>query len=157
VGALAYWMADAIRRKISQEPGDDWFDHAKCNAKSSKCTSAVLLAIAGGTAFNAAAADDPVKGKAQFEKLRGLSLATGQRERVGPTLHSLFGRKSASEDFIYSPAMRRANVTWTPELLDKYLAEPQGGVFRGNRMPFSGLPDAQARADLIAYLKDATK
>jgi len=53
--------------------------------------------------------------------------------------------------------MRRANITWTPEQLDSYLADPQGGVFRGNRMPFSGLPDPQARADLIAYLKQATK
>ena len=76
---------------------------------------------------------------------------------MGPTLHGLFGRKSAAEEFNYSPAMRRANITWTPELLDTYLADPQGGVFRANRMPFSGLPDPQARADLIAYLKQATK
>jgi cytochrome c2 len=53
--------------------------------------------------------------------------------------------------------MRRSNVTWTPELLDRYLADPQGGVFRGNRMPFAGIPDAQARADLIAYLVQALK
>jgi len=44
----------------------------------------------------------------------------------------------------------RVNVIWTPELLDTYLADPQGGVFRGNRMPFSGMPEAQARTDLIA-------
>ena len=71
---------------------------------------------------------------------------------VGPSLHGLFGRKSASEDFTYSPAMRRANVTWTPELLDRYLADPQGGAFRGNRMPFSGMPDAQV-AELKATMQ----
>ena len=119
---------------------------------------AMLLAIAGSMAAHSAkAAEDPVKGKAQFENCTAChSLEAGQNG-VGPTLHGLFGRKSASEEFTYSPAMRRANVTWTPELLDTYLADPQGGVFRGNRMPFSGLPEAQARTDLIAYLKQATK
>src|SRR5215204_1769584 len=82
------------------------------------------------------------------------SLENGKNE-VGPTLHGLFGRRSASEDFTYSPAMRRANIVWTAELLDAYLANPQGGVFRGNRMPYSGMPDAQARMDLVAYLKQA--
>jgi cytochrome c2 len=46
---------------------------------------------------------------------------------------------------------------WTPELLDAFLANPQSGVFRGNRVPFAGMSDAQARADHIAYLEQATK
>jgi cytochrome c len=119
---------------------------------------AMLLAIVGGMATHSAtAAEDPVKGKALFEACAAChSLGAGQNG-VGPTLHGLFGRKSASEEFTYSPAMRRANVTWTPELLDTYIADPQGGVFRGNRMPFSGMPEAQARTDLIAYLTQATK
>jgi len=70
----------------------------------------------------------------------------------------LIGRKTASvEDFIYSPAMRRANVTWTPETLDAYLKDRRRHPFRGNRMPFAGIPDAQARADLIAYLQAASR
>ena len=119
---------------------------------------ALLMAVFGSAASPAATtAGDPVKGKAQYENCVAChSLETG-KNAVGPTLNGLFGRRTASEDFIYSPAMRRANAIWTPELLDRYLADPQGGVFRGNRMPFSGMPDAQARADLIAYLKKATK
>jgi cytochrome c len=119
---------------------------------------AMLLSIAGSmAAHSATAAEDPIKGKTLFEICAAChSLEAGQNG-VGPTLHGLFERKSASEEFTYSPAMRRANVTWTPELLDTYLADPQGGVFRGNRMPFSGLPEPQARTDLIAYLKQATK
>ena len=50
-----------------------------------------------------------------------------------------------------------ASITWTPEVLDRYLADPQGGAFRGNRMPFAGISDVQARADLIEYLEQATK
>ena len=41
--------------------------------------------------------------------------------------------------------------------LDAYLKDPQAPPFRGNRMPFAGIPDAQARADLIAYLQAAAR
>jgi cytochrome c len=110
----------------------------------------------GCTVF-AFAADDPERGKALFEQCAACHSVEKGKNEVGPSLHGLFGRPSASEDFLYSPAIRRANIVWTPELLDAYLADPQGGVFRGNRMPFSGMPDAQARADLIAHLKEAAK
>ena len=123
-----------------------------------RARSALLLAILGGTASHATAlAGDPGKGKALYENCVACHSLEAGKNAVGPTLKGIFGRKSASEDFIYSPAMRRAGVVWTPELLDRYLADPQGGVFRGNRMPFSGMPDGQTRADLIAYLKNATK
>ncbi len=108
-------------------------------------------------AASAAAADDAAKGKVLFEQCAACHSLEAGKEGTGPTLHGLFGRKAASEDFLYSRAMRRANVTWTPELLDRYLANPQDGVFRGNRMPYSGMPNAQDRADLIAYLKQATQ
>jgi cytochrome c len=105
----------------------------------------------------ASAADDAERGKALFEQCAPCHSLEAGKSEVGPSLHGLLGRQSASEDFNYSPAMRRATVTWTPELLDAYLANPQSGVFRGNRMPFSGIPDSQARADLIAYLKQASR
>jgi len=120
---------------------------------------AIVLAFASTMAAGAAtAAEDAAKGKTIYEQCAAChSLEAGKNDGVGPTLHGLFGRKSGSEDFHYSPAMKRANVTWTPELLDKYLEHPQEGAFRGNRMPFAGIADAQQRTDLIAYLKDATK
>jgi cytochrome c2 len=112
------------------------------------CTFAVSGALA---------AEDPQRGKLLFEQCAAChSLENGKNE-VGPTLHGLFGRRSGSEDFTYSPAMRRANIVWTPEVLDAYLSDPQAGVFRGNRMPFSGMPDLQARRDLIAYLTKAAR
>ena len=122
------------------------------------CMFVTMPALAGTVTSAALAAGDPVKGKADFEQCAAChSLEAGQNG-VGPSLHGLFGRKSgAEEDFVYSAAMRRANVTWTPEMLDRYLADPQGGIFRGNRMPFAGIPDSQARQDLIAYLEQATK
>jgi nitrite reductase (NO-forming) len=62
------------------------------------------------------------------------------------------GRPSASvPGFDYSPAMKQAHLTWTPETLDAYLADPQK-VVPGNRMPFPGLKSAHDRQDVIAFL-----
>jgi cytochrome c len=107
-----------------------------------------------------AVAQDAERGKALFAQCaacHSLEPDAGHNE-AGPHLHQLFGRKAASVDgFVYSPPMRRANFVWTKELLDRFLAEPQAEPFRGNRMPFAGMPDAKARADLIAYLETATR
>jgi cytochrome c len=71
---------------------------------------------------------------------------------TGPTLKGIVGRGSASiSGFAYSGAMKRAHLTWTPDQLDKYITDPQAAV-PGNTMPFAGMPDAQQRAALIAYL-----
>jgi cytochrome c len=118
-----------------------------------------LMAIAGAMAISqSASAQDAGRGKAVFEQCAACHSFEPGRGELGPHLKGLIGRKSASvEDFIYSPAMRRANVSWTPELLDAFLKDPQAPPFRGNRMPFAGIPDAQARGDLIAYLLAAAR
>ena len=126
-------------------------------ARLYSCLAALWGVCCLPIATSTLAAEDPERGKLVFEQCTAChSLEAGKTE-VGPSLHGLFGRRSDSETFNYSPAMRRANVTWTPETLDAYLADPQAGVFRGNRMPFSGIADPQARADLISYLAQATK
>src|SRR5215813_12214119 len=94
-----------------------------------------LLAIAGAMAFTqAAVAQDAGRGKAVFEQCAAChSLDSGHNE-TGPYLKGIVGRKSASiDDFIYSPAMRRANVTWTPEQLDAFLKDPQAPPFRRHK------------------------
>jgi cytochrome c len=118
-----------------------------------------LLAAAGVLLIPlTAAAQDIGRGKELFAQCVAChSLEPGQNE-AGPHLHGLFGRKAASVgEFVYSPPMRRAVFTWTEELLDRFLADPQSEPFRGNRMPFAGMPDAMERADLVAYLKAATR
>ena len=55
----------------------------------------------------------------------------------------MFDRKSAAlEDFRYSNAMKRANLTWDEVNLHAYIADPQAKV-KGNRMPFGGLDVAE--------------
>ena len=118
------------------------------------------LAAAGAllSLLTAAVAQDAERGKALFEQCVTCHLLQPGQSEAGPHLHKLFGRRAASVDtFVYSPPMRRSNFVWTPELLDAFLKEPQSGQFRGNRMPFAGMPDATERADLVAYLKQATQ
>ncbi|MBV8032947.1 MAG: c-type cytochrome [Betaproteobacteria bacterium] len=78
-------------------------------------------------------------------------------QSIGPDLHGVIGRKAGSlEDFRYSPAMKRSGLTWTPEAIEAYIADPQK-VVPQNRMPYAGMADARDRADLVAYLKEAFK
>jgi cytochrome c2 len=109
------------------------------------------------TAGAARADGDAARGEQRFEECATChSVAAGQNG-VGPSLHDVFGRKAASlDDFRYSPAMRKSGITWTPQALDTFIADPQKAV-PANRMPYAGLPDAAERADLIAYLEKATK
>ena len=84
------------------------------------------------------------------------SIAPGSNN-VGPSLVGIFGRPAGSlTDFRYSNAMRKSGITWSAQELDAFLADPQKRV-PANRMPYAGLTDAAARADLIAYLEEATK
>lgn len=71
---------------------------------------------------------------------------------IGPTLAGIIGRKAGAEPgFNYSPAMKQANITWTPQTLAAYLTDPQKSM-PGNRMPFPGLKSAHERNDVVAYL-----
>jgi cytochrome c len=72
---------------------------------------------------------------------------------MAPTLRGVVGRRVASvESFpAYTPALKaRGDLTWTPELLDKFLQAP--AEFAPGTAMTQVLSDAQARADLIAYL-----
>jgi len=73
--------------------------------------------------------------------------------KVGPTLHGVVGRHSGEiADFNYSDANKNSGITWTPDELFVYLADPQAKI-PGTKMIFPGIKDPQQRADLIAYLQ----
>jgi cytochrome c2 len=76
---------------------------------------------------------------------------TGEPDALGPDLHGVVGRKAGSvEGFRYSGPMRRSNIVWTPETLQRYLQDPQS-VVPGTRMPIDGLSSADA-ATVVTYL-----
>jgi cytochrome c len=112
-----------------------------------------LLAAAGA----ARAEGDAARGEKRFEECATCHTLERGVNNVGPSLFGLFGRKAGEiADFRYSPALKKSGITWTPQTLDTFIADPQKQV-PANRMPYAGLPDAGDRADLIAYLQKATK
>lgn len=122
-------------------------------SKTFKQIGAALAAVAAAACAAPAAAQDAAKrGEKVFEECRACHTTDGQ-PLVGPSLRGVVGRKSGTlDDFRYSPAMKRANITWTKQTLDGFLADPQA-VVPANRMPYSGIPDAKSRADVIEYLQ----
>lgn len=115
---------------------------------------AVLVALLGlsCTPIVPAMAQDANAGKQVFAQCAACHAVTSTNG-VGPGLLGIVGRSSATAPgFRYSPAMKRAKLTWDEKTLDTYLTDPAKTV-PGNLMPFSGIADAKQRADLIAYLK----
>lgn len=83
---------------------------------------------------------------------------TPDRNMTGPSLAGVFGRKAgtlASFDR-YSPAIKASHITWNAGTLNFWLANP-AKVIPDTYMSFEGIGDPKARADLIAYLKDASE
>jgi cytochrome c len=100
---------------------------------------------------------DAARGEAKFQDCAACHKLEPGANNVGPSLHGVFTRKAGElADFRYSPAIKRSGIAWTPETLDKFIADPQA-VAPGNRMPYAGMASASDRADLIAYLQEATK
>ncbi len=80
-------------------------------------------------------------------------LSAAMQNVFGPALHGVIGRPRGSlPGFVYSPAMRAGHRPWTLDALFEFLRDPQLDV-PGTAMSFAGLPDAQQRIDLIAYLR----
>lgn len=72
---------------------------------------------------------------------------------VGPSLAGIVGSKAGDvEGFRFSGPMKRSGIVWTPDMLNKYIADPQA-VVPGTRMPYSGMADAAQREALVRYLE----
>lgn len=118
---------------------------------------AALLATLCALAF--AAAPDPAAVK-HGEEVYGRCIAChaiGQN-RTGPAHCGLFGRKAGTAPGYtsYSTAMKKSGIVWNEATLSTFLADPMNTV-PGTTMTYLGVTDAKERADLIAYLQQATQ
>jgi len=105
----------------------------------------------------ASADGDAKAGKKVFNKCKACHALKAGKNKIGPSLHGIIGRTAASvEGFKYSDAMKSSGVVWTDEKLDAYLTKPKA-FMPGNKMVFVGLKKEKQRADVIAYLKEATQ
>ena len=77
----------------------------------------------------------------------------GGPNKIGPNLWGVVGRHmAAAPGFTYSPIMQSQTRSWTYQTLFEFLARP-AIVVPGTKMTFAGLPDAQDRMNVIAFLR----
>jgi len=108
----------------------------------------LLLAAAGP-----GQAPDVEAGKAVFKKCALCHTTEAGKNKIGPSLFGVVGRKAASlESYNYSDAMKKYDNAWDPQTLDTYLADPRA-VVPGTKMIFPGIKEEKERQDVIAYLE----
>lgn len=126
----------------------------------------IMLAQAGPAAPTPPAADatgfaalvaaaDVAAGQAAAAACAGChSVGEGEAARFGPNLFNIVDHPvGAAAGFNYSPAMAAlgaTGATWTVDLLNAFLENPQAAV-PGTTMPFGGIPEEATRANIIAY------
>lgn len=116
--------------------------------------------IVGLSATTASAqAGDAAKGERVFNTQCKTchTLERGGSTATGPNLYGLMARKSGTgTGYGYSEAMRRFAVEWNDQTLARYLRDPRADM-PGTKMVFAGVKQPGQIADLIAYLKEATR
>jgi cytochrome c len=112
--------------------------------------AAIVLAASTG----AASAQDVAAGEQSFKKCIAChSIGPGAKNKVGPELNGLDGRKSGSaEGFNYSDANKAAGITWDEATFKEYIKDPRGKI-PNTKMVFAGIKNEQEVNDLWAYLK----
>ncbi|HIC81174.1 MAG TPA: cytochrome c family protein, partial [Kiloniellaceae bacterium] len=93
----------------------------------------VALLLAGATPAGAQLTGDAERGAKVFRKCAAChQVGEGAKNRVGPHLNGVFGRKAgAVEAFRYSDHMQRASadgLVWTYDTLDVFLENPKSMV-----------------------------
>jgi len=108
------------------------------------------------SASPALAEGDAAAGEKLFVKCKTCHTLEAGKNKVGPSLAGVFGRAAGTApDFKYSDAMMNSGITWDETTIGEYIADPKGKV-PGNKMIFPGVKKEDDRANLIAYLKQAT-
>lgn len=107
---------------------------------------------------NARADGDPDMGKRQFAPCTAChTTEDGGPDKVGPNLHGVIGRAAGTKaGFAYSDALKKSGITWDEAKLDEWIKKP-AALVPGTKMAFLGVGNDTVRANIIAYLKQATK
>ena len=112
---------------------------------------AALAWVLGATMAHADG--DAAKGEKVFTKCKTCHEIATVKNKVGPTLHGVIGRKAGTvEGFKYSEAMLNSGLTWDAATIAKYVAKPKEFV-PGNKMAFVGLKKEEEIADVVAYIQ----
>jgi len=116
--------------------------------------AAVTLALGIGTAQ---AAGDAAKGKKVYKKCKACHTLKAGKNRVGPSLHGVIGRKAAAvPKYKYSKAMKNSGLVWDDANLRGYLKSPKKFLPK-NKMAFRGLKKNKDIDNVLAYIAEQSK
>jgi cytochrome c len=114
----------------------------------------LLMATAiAACSVSAALAQDAAAGETSFKKCAPChSIGEGAKNKVGPELNGIDGRKSGSAPgYSYSDANKNSGITWNKEQFSEYIKDPRAKV-PGTKMVFAGIKNETEVANLWAYL-----
>ena len=122
--------------------------------------SAVLALSAAALVAPIARADgDPEMGKRQFAPCSAChSVEEGGAAKLGPNLHGIFGRKAGTKEGFagYSDGLKASGIVWDADKINTWITNPRK-VVADTKMAFLGISNETVRANIIAYLQQATK
>ena len=121
-------------------------------------TLSVVAIVGAMAATSAARAQDAAAGENSFKKcLACHSIGDGAKNKVGPVLNGLDGRKSGTvEGFNYSDANKGSGITWGKDVFLEYITDPKAKI-PGTKMVFAGIKNEKERNDLWAYVSQFDK
>ena len=86
------------------------------------------------------------------------ALEPGASRKAGPTLAGLFDRRAGTvPGYRYSPVLTGSDIIWNETTVDALFDEGPDHFIPGSKMPMQVIAGPDDRADLIAFLKEATK
>src|ERR1700756_2950996 len=117
---MATWLCD------NQVTGTQANDHEQ-SMKNPISSVLIVLAFAGASP---ATAQDVAAGKTSFNKcLPCHSVGEGAKNKVGPVLNGLNGRKSGTvEGYSYSEANKNSGITWDEATFKDYIKDPKAKI-----------------------------
>ena len=123
-----------------------------------KFALSALVIIASSAAATAALAQDAEAGKTSFNKcLACHAIGEGAKNKVGPELNGLDGRKSGTAaDYNYSDANKNSGITWNEAQFKEYIKDPKAKI-PGTKMVFAGIKNEKEVNDLWAYISQFDK
>jgi len=119
------------------------------------------LAVAGAVIVASASgawAQDLAAGENSFKKcLPCHSVGADAKNKVGPVLNGLEGRKSGTiEGYSYTDANKNSGITWGEEVFREYIKDPRGKI-PGTKMVFAGIKNENEANNLWTYVSSFAK
>jgi cytochrome c len=123
-----------------------------------KLTLSMLVVVTSAAAAFTALAQDAAAGKTSFNKCMAChSIGDGAKNKVGPELNGLDGRKSGTApDYSYSDANKNSGITWNKDQFLEYIKDPKAKI-PGTKMIFPGIKNEKEANDVWAYISQFDK